>query len=387
MRWRPPRGRVAVVLLLLLALVAAACGGGDDPAGGEADAADAASDTESGDDGGDDETTADAGGGSTDDPDDVVEIPEGPKATLTGLPADEALADTAAVVVKISNNDDRSLAALIGIEHADIVIEERIEDRATRFAAIYHSELPALVGPVRSARTTDLDLMRNLGTPILIFSGANIAVLGELRDLALDEGVVLVVNDDSETYHYRDLEFAAPDNLFTDVELVVADKGEAAGVAEAIVAFRSSDTDTRPASIDGSGFTVVGRDTVSFVHVPDVGYVRVQDGSVHRTREGVEIAVTNVVVMETAYVPNANDQASIDAISVGEGMVDVLIGGRRWAGTWSRPTAEDPYRFRNADGAEILLEPGNTWITLVPADTYEFAVEPEIADLAAQGSR
>ena len=231
MRWRPPRGRVAVVLLLLLALVAAACGGGDDPAGGEADAADAASDTESGDDGGDDETTADAGGGSTDDPDDVVEIPEGPKATLTGLPADEALADTAAVVVKISNNDDRSLAALIGIEHADIVIEERIEDRATRFAAIYHSELPALVGPVRSARTTDLDLMRNLGTPILIFSGANIAVLGELRDLALDEGVVLVVNDDSETYHYRDLEFAAPDNLFTDVELVVADKGEAAGGA------------------------------------------------------------------------------------------------------------------------------------------------------------
>ena len=47
--------------------------------------------------------------------------------------------------------------------------------------------------------------------------------------------------------------------------------------------------------------------------------------------------MTNVVVMETAYVPNANDQASIDAITVGEGPVNVLIGGRRWDVEPGRP--------------------------------------------------
>ena len=190
-------------------------------------------------------------------------IDPGPKATLTGLPADASLASTPAVVVKISNNDDRSVAALIGIDSADIVIEERIEDRATRFAAIFHSDLPPLVGPVRSARTTDVDLMRNLGSPILVFSGANISVLSEIRDLSRDGGVVPVVNDDSETYHYRDGDYSAPDNLFTDAVLVGADFAEAAGAAMPILAFRTNESDTRSASIDGTGVTIEGRDVVS----------------------------------------------------------------------------------------------------------------------------
>lgn len=378
-------GRAAVVAIVL-GLATAACGGDEVDVDPESETERAAVDGDgaAGPTSGDERaSSADEGSGS----ESAEPIPDGPKATLTGLPADEGLAERPAVVVKISNNDDRSLEALIGIDAADIVIEERIEDRATRFAAIFHSELPAEVGPVRSARTTDLDLLRNLGTPILVFSGANVSVLRELRDLALDEDVVLVVNDDSGTYHYRDSDYSAPDNLFSDAMLVAEDFAETAGEAAPIVVFRGSDTDTRPASVDGSGFTVAGRDLVSFVHVDGVGYVRVQDGEVHRTREGTELAATNVVVMETAYVPNANDQASIDAITVGEGPVSVLIGGRRWDGVWSRPQAGDAYRFRADSGAEVLLEPGRTWITLVPAGTYEFAVDAEIADLARLASR
>ena len=371
------------LLLAVLPVVAAACSGEPDASSDAGDASSRPGDTAPAGGSGSDEPAEEA----VDDPGPTTEIEEGPKATLTGLPADADLAGTPAVVVKVSNNDDRSLAALIGIERADLVIEERIEDRATRFAAIYHSDLPELVGPVRSARTTDLDLLRNLGTPILVFSGANIAVMGSLRDLALESAVVLVVNDDSETYHYRDGSFDAPDNLFTDPALVAADFAEAAGAPRPVVSFRAADTDTRPASISGTGFTVEGRDTVSFVYVDAVGYVRVQDDAIHVTREGAEITVTNVVVMETEYVQNAADAQSIDAITVGEGAANILIGGRRWEGRWSRATANDPYVFRTAEGAEILLEPGRTWITLVPADTYEFSTDPAIRDLVERASR
>lgn len=375
------RKRLSAVLLIV-AIVAAACGDDADTAPG--DDPPSSADTDGSTAGSGPDAPAEE---AIDDPGPTPEIEEGPKATLTGLPADAELAAAPAVVVKVSNNDDRSLAALVGLERADLVIEERIEDRATRFAAVYHSDLPELVGPVRSARTTDLDLLRNLGTPILVFSGANIPVMGQLRDLALEGSVVLVVNDDSETYHYRDADFAAPDNLFTDPALVAADFVEAAGAARPVVSFRAADTDTRPASILGTGFTVEGRDTVSFVHVDELGYVRVQDEAVHVTRDGPALVVTNVVVMETVYVPNADDAQSIDAVTVGEGPVNVLIGGRRWEGTWSRATADDPYVFRNADGAEILLEPGKTWLTLVPADTYGFSVDAEISDLVAEASR
>ena len=362
--------------LTALAILAAACGGGDDePVADDAEQASEAADadaTATASESDESESTA-----TTAPP----EIAEGPKAPFTGLAADDPLLDQPAVVVKISNNDDRSLEALTGIEFADVVIEERIEDRATRFAAIFHSSVPELVGPIRSARTTDLHLLTNLGTPILIFSGANLGVLRDLRELALDGGVVLVVDDGTGEYHFRDDDYRAPDNLFIDAQTTVEEFGGEAGAPDPILTFRDAEGETRPASVDGSGVTITGRDVVSFVHDPARGYVRVQDGAVHATRDGIPIAVTNLVVMETRYVANATDPESIDAITVGEGAANVMIGGRRFEGTWVRADASSPYAFRTEGGDEIVLEPGTTWITLVPAGSYEFGADPETRGL------
>jgi len=304
-----------------------------------------------------------------------VVIEEGPKAPFTGLAAEEGLLDTPALVVKISNNDDRSLEALIGLDDADVVIEERIEDRATRFAAIFHSRLPDVVGPIRSARTTDLALLANLGAPLFVFSGANVAVLSELRQFARNDGAVLIPDAGDGVYHFRDTSFSPPDNLFIDLGVVRDSFGAEAGIPEPIFAFRDAETDTRPASVDGSGVTVTGRDAVSFVHDPARGYVRVQDGAVHVTRDGVPLVYTNVVVMETRYVTNANDAESVDAVTVGDGPVDIMIGGLRFTGTWSRSADTEPYVFTATNGDEIVLEPGTTWVTLVPQGTYEFSVD------------
>ena len=365
--------------LIALSLLAAACGGGDDEPVAEADPVEEA-------DAGTTDADVDEADDTTDSPTTApVVIEAGPKAPFTGLAADEELLDLAAVVVKVSNNDDRSLEALIGLEHADVVIEERIEDRATRFAAIFHSALPEVVGPIRSARTTDLQLLANLERPLLVFSGANLAVLAELRSFAQAGGAVLIPDDGLGTYHYRDEDFRAPDNLFIDLTVVRDDFGADAGAPVPIFTFRDAESQTRPASVDGSGVTVTGRDIVSFVHDPARGYVRVQDGLVHVTRDGEPLVYTNVVMMETRYVANVNDPESVDAITVGEGSVDVMIGGRRFSGTWSRDTDDEPYVFNTTAGDEIVLEPGKTWISLVPADTYEFSVDLETQGLVLGG--
>ncbi len=352
-------------VLLAVALLAVSCGGG-------------ANDADPGDDSA---TAADAVESSTTSTTVAAPIEEGPKAPFTGLPADDELLARPAVVVKVSNNDDRSLAALVGIEHADLVIEERIEDRATRFAVIFHSDLPESVGPVRSGRSSDLDLLANLGSPILVFSGANIGVLGQLRELAAEGRVVLVANDDSETYLVRSEEFNAPDNLFTDPALVRQDFGDQAAPARGIVSFRTADSESRPESVASRGVTIDGRDSVSFVHDPARGYVRVQDDAVHVTREGDALIVENVVVMETVYAPSQIAAGSVDAVTIGAGAVSVLIGGRQWSGTWSRGSRDDGYTFRTDNGEEILLEPGRTWLSLAPAGTYEFSVDDQTAGL------
>ena len=314
-------------------------------------------------------------------------VPEGAVAALTGvaLGAAEDHVDDAAIMVKISNNDSSSLAALVGIEHADVVIEERIEDRATRFAAIFHTNRPELVGPVRSGRPADIELMGNLGQPLLAFSGAFPSVLRDITVFAGDGGAVLVVDDGSGVNLFRDDEnFNRPDNLFVDLAFIFDKFGDEAGTAIPIFEYVGGDTAQSSNAVAADGVTVVGRDTVSFVYDPARGYVRVQDGAVHVTREDVPLIAHNLVVMETVYTPSTYDPRNVDAHTTGSGPVSVLIGGQRWEGTWHRETAADPYVFVDADGEPILLEPGTTWLTLVPPETYEFAVDTEIAALVLE---
>jgi hypothetical protein len=61
----------------------------------------------------------------------------------------------------------------VGLASADIVFVEEVEGSLTRLVAVYHSRFPSRVGPVRSARNTDVELLPLFGKPGLVYSGAN----------------------------------------------------------------------------------------------------------------------------------------------------------------------------------------------------------------------
>jgi len=359
------RGRAAAAGLLV-ALLAASCGGGGDVQVADATTTSSTSTTTS--------TT--------------TTVPAGPLAPLTGLQLEvgSTLVDQPAIMVKISNNDGQSLKALTGIDQADVVIEERIEDRATRFAAIFHTNLPEKVGAVRSGRPADIDLMSNLNTPLLAFSGAFSTVLRDITQFAAGGGAVLVVDDGRGVNLTRDdVNLDRPDNLFVDLPFILDKFGEEAGAAAPIFDFLGAEAAQSSEDEPGEAFTVRGRDVVSFVWDADRGYVRVQDGVVHVTAEGVPLVTDNLVVMETIYTPSSYDPRNVDADTLGEGPASVLMNGQRFAGTWTRPTPADPYRFLDSSGEAILLTPGTTWLTLVPVGSYEFDVEDEIKELVLNG--
>ncbi|MBT6943973.1 MAG: DUF3048 domain-containing protein, partial [Actinobacteria bacterium] len=98
---------------------------------------------------------------------------------LTGLPAVNGLSRLPALAVKIGNNDIRSLPQ-VGLEAADIVYEAHIENNVTRFLGIYQSQLPDRIGLVRSARSTDIDLIGNLKNPYFAYWGSNEGVGAEV---------------------------------------------------------------------------------------------------------------------------------------------------------------------------------------------------------------
>ncbi|MEQ8839646.1 MAG: DUF3048 domain-containing protein [Acidimicrobiales bacterium] len=354
----------ALVALILIIIVVVVSGGGDDEPEASPTTTSSTSSTTS--------TTT------------TTTLPDGPVAPLTGEPIDEdsPLLDQAAVVVKISNNstvqDNWS-----GIDLADVVIEERIEDNATRFAVIFHSNLPERVGPIRSGRTSDIDLLTNLGHPILVYSGANPTVTGQLRGLQSGGLVELVVDRGTNVDLVRDTDFRAPDNLFSNLPEIVEKYGEAAGAAAPLFTYRSADDD-RVAGDDGPGATVTGQNDVSWVFDEALGYVRVQDGEIHATQDGAPFAFDNVVLLEVEYTPSTFAPGSVDARTVGTGPVTIMSGGEQWTGTWMRDTPDDPYSFFDADGAPLALDPGSTWMSLVPEGSYGFDLDPEIAALVLE---
>src|SRR5438105_8962329 len=107
---------------------------------------------------------------------------------FTGLPSGPAAPARAALVVKIDNAPKARPQA--GINDADIVVEEGVEGGVTRFATLFQSHDSPSVGPVRSARSTDLLFAQQLGRPLFSYSGANAVFLDLVRKAPLvDVGV------------------------------------------------------------------------------------------------------------------------------------------------------------------------------------------------------
>ena len=368
--------RLAAALLILGLLVAfgvlaTQCGGGDD---GDAVATTTSSTTTS--------TTSTTSTTTIT----TTTLPSGPFAPLTGLyaDADSPLFEQAAIVVKISNNSTAQRNGnWRGIDQADVVIEERIESEATRFAVVFHSQLPEAVGPIRSGRTSDLGLLTNLGKPILVYSGANNSVTGQLRSIQSDDLVKLVVDRGTNVDLVRDTDYNRPDNLFSNLVEIEEKYRDDSGTALPLFEYRSAALDERTVGAANEGVMVKGADTVSFVWVEGNGYVRVQNAAVHTTEDETSLVFDNIIVLEVVYTPSTFAPGSVDAQTLGTGTINLLIGGKRYEGTWSRESLTDPYTFLDSDGDPLRLDPGQTWMTLVPSGSYDFTVDAEISALVA----
>ena len=83
-----------------------------------------------------------------------------------------------ALVVKIDNHPEARPQT--GLNQADVVFEEQVEG-ITRFFAVFQSGDSNPVGPIRSARTTDVNIVAMLAKPLFAWSGGNPTVTAQIR--------------------------------------------------------------------------------------------------------------------------------------------------------------------------------------------------------------
>lgn len=332
--------------LLSLALIAAACSSGDDTAEVEQEST----------------TTTEVEVTTTtveEETPTTESAPLGDVAPLTGLPLpDGDDLGRPALAVKMDNHPNaRPQTAL---DQADIVFEYRHEG-VTRFLAVFHSQLPSPLGPVRSSRTSDFDLLRGLDTPLYSSSGGNDSVAASLRSLPIYDVTAI-----SQSVYFRDGTRPAPHNLFVNAEDLVALAPADAPTPTPWFSYQGADAEPNSTATAIDGAVTVrykGSPVVSYTWSSEAeGWLRTQDNRPHTTVTGDQLAPANVVIMVTTYGTSSADAASPEVVSVGEGQVFVLTNGMVIEGTWSRATASDKPELLDADGEVINLTPGGSWV-------------------------
>ncbi|MGH2377444.1 MAG: DUF3048 domain-containing protein [Candidatus Limnocylindria bacterium] len=273
------------------------------------------------------------------------------------------------IVVKVAN--DRAARPQAGLAAADVVLEIPVEGGITRLALVFHSEEPGHVGPVRSARSTDVDEAARLHA-ILVHVGASEAVARQVSAAAGAGGFVQVDEFEHPEAFERISGRVAPYNAFTSAEAARAAAGEGGRDSVNVPALAFGEPPS--GGSDGASLVIPYGDPPSVRYEYDAGI-----GAYHRTHGGadtidealgVEVLPENVVVVRTdvTEIAGTSDVAgapSLEYRATGTGPVTVLRDGRRYEGTWTRGSA-DMYRFTDAAGAPITLKPGLTWIHIVP---------------------
>jgi hypothetical protein len=280
------------------------------------------------------------------------------QAAFTGLPADSTITSRAALAVKIDN-------AVGGPPHwnladADLVFEENVEG-ITRFIAVYQTNMPDRIGPVRSARTSDIDILAALNRPILAWSGGNPYVTSAVRG-AHTYGWLSNLSAQSTNCFWRSRTRGAPHNLLLD-PACARDSATLAGPARPVFD-RDAGGDV-PGTPD-ERFTVrmSGLDVTWVWDGEAQRYWRRQRGDWHTDVDGTRVGAENVVVLDVDYRQSPADARSPEAVTVGSGAAALHRGGRTITGTWSRADRFAPFTLLADDGRVLTLAPGTTFVEL-----------------------
>lgn len=277
--------------------------------------------------------------------------PADPVDPLTG----KKPSDAGVLAVKVEN-----IAAArpqVGLGSADIVFVEEVEGSLTRLVAVYHSRFPSRVGPVRSARNTDVELLPLFGKPGLVYSGANRQVQ---RNVDRSSIVALPRSD-------RDRSRVAPHNVFVDPR-AVARTADLAPARTIGWTFGTGDPRWSAAPRAGDVVGRVGGDRFTFART-DGRYVVRWNGQAYVDGDsGTRATADNVVMMSVRNAPDGNADVngarSVKSDTTGRGKVVIYRDGRRLTGTWQRSGRSKPLRFTDADGRDLPLAPGRTWVLL-----------------------
>lgn len=284
-------------------------------------------------------------------------------APLTGVATNEEV-DSRAIAVMVNNH---TLARpQTGLSKADIVYELLAEGEVTRFLAVYQSEWPEQIGPVRSARDYYIDLAKGFDS-IFIAHGYSPEAEQMLKSGEIDN--INGIKYDGSLFK-RSSDRKAPHNSYITVENIRkgAEDSEFAltGAPDGLTFLTEEEIkELNGAAVDQVSIKYgVPSYNVEFVYDQEKSkYTRFSAGQESIDYETKEpLMVENVFIIETAHKVLDNiGRRDVDLQSGGKGYL--LYKGQMKEVEWQN---KDGRIIPVVNGEEVGFVPGKTWVNIIP---------------------
>ena len=268
--------------------------------------------------------------------------------------------------------DDTNVAhPQIGLEDADVVYIEQVEGGLTRLAAIFSSTIPERVGPVRSARISDIDILRQYGRVAFAYSGAQKKLLPVIQAANLQN---MGAQSQPPSIYTNDPSRTPPVAMILRADLLMAK------IAEKKYQIAS-------ASNVGWSFGEVrqsGKPTQSVVmHWPAAKYratwsqeekrwLLEHNATIDVADSGITLGPTTLVIQMVSITPSEyhDKVGGITPFSqtVGSGHGYILRDGQTFSALWNRASVDVGTTWSSPDGNEINFAPGQVWVALTDTE-------------------
>ena len=245
-----------------------------------------------------------------------------------------------------------------GLNKADVVYVLPVDAGLSRIFAVFSSHIPPVIGPVRSARSEDITLLRQFGRPAFAFSGAQpelLPVVERSRIINLYAGIV--------GGYYRDYRRVEPYNLYARTRQLLREAKGASKARDIGFRFGPPPRGGKPTKVWSVTYPEA---SFTFRWSPHRHrWLCWMDGRPAHVAGGGQLGGGTVVIQSVVVSRSRYRELGIKppyAATVGSGSAVVLRNGRAYRVHWSRPQPDGGTIFTLPDGHRMPFARGQVWV-------------------------
>lgn len=278
-----------------------------------------------------------------------------------GLECTEEEDDDSAFMVIVENSE--AARPQSGLSYADILYETSAEGGIPRFLALFSSDFPTAIGPVRSVRPYFIDIVREFNLPFAHCGGS----VEALNTIGSDPSLISLNEINKGSYFWRDSSKAAPHNLYTssdNIKKYIADNNIKVVKSKQYSYDENYFNSTNLNSANKINLIINKSYSTSYEFKDNLYYKTMNSKPAIDKLNNTQLCFSNIVIEKTPIsLLNDNSHLNIPLIGSGDGFV--FSKGKMIEVKWNRNSKDSKTELTDVNGNEVFLSPGKTMWNII----------------------